>query len=86
MPPQASPRALYQERAPFSLIRESDGWIPLDPSLLYGFEEYSYVNSVSAAAPFEIAMGTDFSMGVGFPPPVTCNVQPSSGELRPCIL
>ena len=30
-------------------------------------------------------MGTDFNMGVGFLPSVTRNVQPSSGELRPCI-
>ena len=30
-------------------------------------------------------MGTDFNMGVGFLPPVTRNVQPSSGELRPGI-
>ena len=85
VPPQTSPRALYQERAPFSLIPESDGWIPFDPYLLYGFEEDSYGNSASVTAPLEIAMGTDFNMGVGFIPSVTCNVQPSSGELRPCI-
>ena len=64
------------------MIPESDGWISLDPSLLHG---ELYGNSISVAAPLEIAMGTDFNMGVGFIPPVTCNVQPSSGQLRPCI-
>ena len=56
VPPQASPRALYQECAPFSLFPESDGWVPLDPSLLYGDW---YGNSASVTAPLEIAMGTD---------------------------
>ena len=74
VPPQASPRALYQERAPFSLIPESDGWTPLDPCLLYGFEEDSYGNSVSVTAPLEIAMGTHFNMEVEFIPPVTYNL------------
>ena len=56
VPPQASPRALYQECAPFSLFPEYDDRIPLDPSLFYGDW---YGNSASVAAPLEIAMGTD---------------------------
>ena len=55
MPPpvQAETQQLI---APFSLIPESDCWIPLGPSLLYGDW---YGNSASVTAPLEIAMGTD---------------------------
>ena len=85
MPPQASPRALYQERAPRSWIPESDGWLPYDPSWFYRFEEDSSGNSISVTSPLEIDVGTHSNMGSRFIPPVTCNVQPPSRELRPCI-
>ena len=88
VPPQASPRVLYQDKAPsagFAGTPLPNGWIPYDPSWFYRPEVDSAGNSISVTAPLGIAVGTHSNMGSGFISPVTCDVQPPSRELRPCI-